>query len=94
MTAADRFGEPDLTAPRRRGKHDALTHYAIVERPGAAPTSAPTDLATRCRGCGTAGVVLHQDPRRNDVEREICGRCQGIANADKMGLGPRRDGGQ
>lgn len=90
MTSADRFTEPDLTAPRRRGKPDALTHYAIVERPGAAPTSELPGLATRCRQCGTAGVVLHQDPTRNDVDRVLCGRCQGLANADRMGLGPRR----
>lgn len=91
VTAADRFGEPsDLDQRRRTRRGDKAGRFKIVYVEGDAPDSELPGLATRCRQCGTAGVVLHQDPTRNDVDRVLCGRCQGLANADRMGLGPRR----
>ena len=86
---------PDLDQ-RRRGRRgdDRPGFYKIVFVEGAQPIADMPAVFKSCRQCGAAGVVLHQDPRRNDVERELWGRCQGIANADRMGLGPRRAGGE
>ena len=38
-----------------------------------------------CRECHQPASVLHQDPRANRVDREVCGVCQGRINRDRMG---------
>lgn len=63
--------------PRRAG---APTHWAIVEREGAAPSSSAVVATKVCRepGCG-AGGIMHADPRNSYPERVICGKCAGDA---------------
>lgn len=74
------------TVPRRR-KPDGLTHFAIVERPGALPIADARPATRTCRECG-AGGVMHADPRNTIPDRVVCGSCQGRINRDRMG-GPQ-----
>ncbi len=75
------------TVSRRRAKPDGLTHFAIVERPGALPIAAARPVTRACRECG-AGGVMHADPRNSIPDRVMCGECQGRINRDRMG-GPQ-----
>lgn len=80
-------GYEATTQPRRRARFDGPSHFAIVEREGADPEEAVTGQVNRCRNCmveGT-GMILHADPDSSDPRRCICGKCQGGANARRMG---------
>lgn len=74
---AERHDARATLEPRGPRRASAPTHWAIVERAGAAP--APADAARKvCRKCNEASSVLHQHPQQmNDTARTICGRCQG-----------------
>lgn len=82
-----RAGSYEATAaPRSRAKASGPTHWAIVERPGLAPSTAATEQVTRCRepGCFNGGL-MHADPRNSFPERVICGWCQGKINRERVG---------
>jgi len=79
--------EAPRDVPRRRAKPDGLTHFAIVERPGALPIADARPVTRACRECG-AGGVMHADPRNTIPDRVMCGACQGRINRDRMG-GPQ-----
>lgn len=51
---------------------------------GASRPAAPA-AEKRCKRCGETALVLHQDPRGSHPERTLCGACQGLANAQRIG---------
>lgn len=80
-----RDGYEATTQPRRQ-RFDGLTHFAIVEREGPGPEEQPTGAINTCKKCGTFGngLILHQDPDTYEVQRVVCGKCQGDANARRL----------
>lgn len=90
-SAARRASHDATTAPRWRPKHNELTHFAITERQGPDPDEEPSGPVNRCRLCAAEGVgmILHPDPESGDCRRQICGTCQGAANARRAGISPR-----
>ncbi len=92
----------NLEPPRGRRLATGQTHWAIVERPGPAPTATASPTSNRCAspplGCGEDGVgLLHATG--NDPRRRVCGVCAGRINRDRIGWaqaaepeqkGPRR----
>lgn len=69
-------GYQSTVEPRGRRRPGAQTYFAIVEREGIAAISA---LGKICRDCGKEATVLVHHPRRNDPQRDTCGRCAGEA---------------
>ena len=75
------------TQPRKPAKN-AITHFAIVERPGPAPGMPGASTAKLCKRCRepSPGGVYHHDPASTYPNRDLCGKCQGEVNRERMGL--------
>lgn len=82
--AANREDEPvDIGAARRRARAgDRDGYYRIVFVEGKNPDAA-APLGKTCRSCGqeSRGGILLQDPGSSFIDRVLCPRCQGEANA-------------
>ena len=78
------LGYADTTAPRLRARPTGRpTHWAFVEREGAAPAVDVPGAVKRCRTCPAEVAILHaigDDPRRL-----YCGACQGAENRRIIG---------
>lgn len=83
--------EPVDLDQRRRRPRDKEGHYKIVyvEGPAPGPAVAPAKACRRCDRPNPGGI-LHQDPRTRNVERVLCGRCQGELNAELHGYATGR----
>lgn len=76
--------EPIDIGQRRRKATGVDGHFKVIWVDGKNPNQ-PAAPAKVCRECHQPASVLHQDPRANRVDREVCGACQGRINRDRMG---------